>query len=138
MARFDTSGLDPAVRYLEKMEMTTGALADSMLIAGAKAVQEAWREAAERHGHRLTGQLIESIGYPRKPRTVGDVRSIDIYPQGTDDKGVRNAEKAFVLHYGSRSRPGSRWIDTADAISGETAVPAMLKVFDDYMRTLNA
>lgn len=138
MARFATSGLDDAVRYLERMEMTTGELADSMLLAGAAAVREAWQEAAEIHKHKVTGQLIASIGYPRKPTTVEGIRMIDIYPQGKDHKGVRHAEKAFILHYGGRSNPGSRWIDTADEISGRTAVPAMLKVFDNYMRNTGA
>lgn len=138
MARFDTSGLDDTVRYLERMEMTTGELADSMLLAGAAAVREAWQEAAEIHKHHASGQMIESIGFPNAPHTIEGIRSIDIYPRGKDDRGMRNAEKAFLAHYGARSNTGSRWIDTADEISGRTAVPAMLKVFDDYMRNTGA
>lgn len=138
MARFDTSGLDDAVRYLERMEETTGQLADNMLLAGAAAVREAWREAAEIHKHHVSGQMIESIGFPNTPHTIEGIRSIDIYPRGKDDRGVRNADKAFLAHYGARSNAGSRWIDTADEISGRTAVPAMLKVFDDHMRNIGA
>lgn len=138
MARFDTSGLDEVVRYLEQMEATTGELADSMLLAGAAAVREAWMEAATLHKHRLTDDMYTSIGYARTPKTIVGLRQIDIYPQGKDRKGVRNAEKAFILHYGGRSNPGSRWIDTADSISGRTAVPAMINVYDEYMRNIGA
>ena len=138
MARFDTSGLDDVVRYLERMDMTTGELADRMLLAGAAEVREAWQEAATLHKHRLTDQMYHSINYARTPKTVEGVRMIDIYPQGKDDKGVRNAEKAFITHYGTSTRPGSRWIDDADEISGRTVVPAMLRVYEDYMRDIGA
>lgn len=137
MARFDTSGLDEAVKWMDHMGELTGEMADAMLIAGAKAVREAWRESAERHRHRNTGDLIASIGYARKPKTVENVRTIDIYPQGKDRKGVRNAEKAFILHYGRQlndgSRTGSLWVDDADRTSERTVTPAMLEVFDEYM-----
>jgi hypothetical protein len=95
--------------------------------------------------------MYNSIGFGRAPRTVGDVRSIDIYPQGKDRKGVRNAEKASILHYGSQSKtsvakrskkkkypgpgiPATKWVDTADRISEEQAIPAMVKVWDDHLK----
>lgn len=134
MARFDTSGLNEAIRYLERTGQLMGEVADAMLLAGAKEVREAWRESAEMHRHRDTGALIESINYARKPKTVDMVRTIDVYPQGRDEKGVRNAEKAFILHYGSQFRKASYWVDDADRISDRTVVPAMLRVFDQYLQ----
>lgn len=134
MARFDVSGLDEAIRWMEQMGEETGELADRMLLAGAEKVREAWREAVTLHKHKVTNEMFESIGYARKPKTIDGVKTIDIYPQGKDSKGVRNAEKAFILHYGARSNPGSRWIDDADARSEETVVPEMLKIFDQQMR----
>lgn len=137
MARFDTSGLDEAVRYLERLGESTGQLADEMLLAGAREAQLAWVEAAERHRHRKTGDMIESIGYGRKPKTVDGVRTIDIYPRGKDRKGVKNAEKAFILHYGKTLNRGgnnaSHWVDDADRTSDRTVVPAMLEVFDEHL-----
>lgn len=137
MARFDVSGLDEAVKWMERMGELTGDMADAMLKAGAEEVREAWREAAERHRHRDTGAMIESIGYARKPKTVDGVRTLDIYPRGKDHKGVRNAEKAFILHYGRNLNNGKRnasyWVDDADRTSDRTVVPAMLEVFDKYL-----
>jgi len=132
MARFDTSGLDALVAEMEQAGELAGAIADEMLIAGAEAVKQAWQQAAEQHGHRDTGAMIASIGYPRGPQTVGDVKSIDIYPQGVDGHGVRNAEKAFILHYGTSKRPGSHWVDTADAICDGTVIPAMAAVWESH------
>lgn len=137
MARFDVSGLDEAVKWMERMGELTGDMADAMLKAGAKEVREAWRESAERHRHRDTGAMIESIGYARSPKTVDGVRTLDIYPRGKDHKGVRNAEKAFILHYGRNLNNGKRnasyWVDDADRTSDRTVVPAMLEVFDKYL-----
>lgn len=130
MARFDVSGLDGVIAEMSRRQQLAGPLADKMLTVGAEKVKEAWKRSAEEHGHRATGAMIESIGYARHPKTVSDVRQIDIYPQGKDSKGVRNAEKAFILHYGTSKIRGSRWVDDADRYSEETAIPAMREVWE--------
>ena len=133
MARFDVSGLDETIEDMKRMGQMSGEVADSMLRAGAEEVRIAWRQSAEEHRHRDTGDLIAAIGYARKPKEVGSIRSIDIYPQGKDRKGIRNAEKAFILHYGTRRIKGSRWVDDADRKSEETVVPAMIRVWEKFI-----
>ena len=80
--------------------------------------------------------MIASIGFPRTPKDAGSIRSIDIYPQGKDKRGIRNPEKAFILHYGTKKIKGSRWVDDADRYSEETVVPAMIRVWDNYLKDL--
>ena len=135
MARFDMSGLDPIIDEMREMGEESGAVAQEMILAGAEAVKQAWRRSAEEHGHRDTGELIDAIGYPKGPQNIGDALTIDIYPQGKDRKGVRNAEKAFILHYGSSKLEGSRWVDTADAYSEQTAIPAMEQIWDKFTQS---
>lgn len=135
MARFDMSGLDGIIRDMQAMGQDTGPVADAMLLTGAEQVAEAWRRSAEEHELRDTGDMIASIGYPRKPSGVGSAKSIDIYPQGVDRKGVRNAEKAFILHYGTSKRPGTRWVDDADAYCEGTVVPAMEQIWNEFIET---
>ena len=130
LARFETDGLDSILDEMKREGELTGEIADRMLLAGAEVVKEAWRESARRHNHKDTGDLIESIGYPRAPKTAGDIRTIDIYPQGRDRKGVRNAEKAFILNYGTKRRPGSHWIDDADRACGEAVVATMAEIWN--------
>lgn len=132
MARFDMSGLDDIIREMESLGQSTGPIADEMLLAGAECVREAWRRSAEEHGHRDTGAMIESIGYARPTAGIESAKSIDIFPQGVDGKGVRNVEKAFILHYGTSKIPGSRWVDDADRYSEETAPEAMAAVWDRH------
>lgn len=133
MARFDTSGLDDLFLEMEREAELVGEIADEMLLAGAEIVKQEWKKSAERHGHRDTGALIESIGYPIKPKTAKDIRKIDIYPQGKDAKGTRNAEKAFILNYGTprKGKPGSHWVDDADAASAEPVEKAFKEIWEN-------
>jgi len=140
MARFQTDGLDDLIEDLKSLGETTGELADKMLLAGAEEVKQAWRRAAKLHNLIDTGDMFNSIGYSRKPKMVSDIKMIDIYPQGTDRKGIRNAEKAFILNYGGsnqKKRPATHWIDTADDLSAEPVEKAMREVYENHMKERN-
>ena len=126
------SGIDDIVNELTELGEGIDDIADDMLMAGAEEVKKSWQFSAAAHGLKHTGDMIDSIGYAKKPKKVGDVRQIDIYPQGKDGKGVRNAEKAFILHYGSSSIKSTHWVDDADEMcEGEFSVQtAMEAAFD--------
>ena len=134
MARFDVSGLDETIEDMKRLGQMTGQTADAMLMAGAEEVRKAWRQSAEEHRHRDTGDMIASIGFARKPKEIGSIRTIDIYPQGKDKRNIRNAEKAFILQDGPTKIRGSRWVDDADKISEQTVVPAMIRVWEQFLQ----
>ncbi len=133
MARFRTEGLDDIIEQMTAMGETTGELADEMLYAGAGEVRQAWKESAEKHKHRDTGDMIKSIDYSKKPTKIGDIKSVDIYPMGKDKKGVRNAEKAFLLHYGTSKIEGSHWVDDADDMAGPKVEERLTEIFNKWM-----
>lgn len=135
MARFDTSGLDDTIREMRKLGEESGEAATAMLQAGAEEVKKAWRLAAEEHGLRDTGDMIESIGFAREPKDIGGIKEIDIYPQGKDRHGVRNAEKAFILNYGRTGYDPTYWVEDADRYSEDYAIPAMQAVWDEFVAT---
>lgn len=137
MAQMNVTGLDAVIRDMARLGEMTGKAADAMLMAGAAVYQERWKHSAEEHGHVDTGDMVAAIGYPRTPKTIKDVRTIDIYPLGKDRKGVRNAEKAFILHYGSSSIKGSRWIEDAERDAEQPAAIAMMDVWDEFVTTGN-
>ncbi len=139
MARFDTRGLDGVLDEMKREGQLAGEAADAMLMAGAEQVKQAWTRSAQEYGLHFTGVMIKSIDYPNKPKQIGDVRSIDIYPQGTDSggkhtkKSIRNAEKAFYVNY--KRGKGSGWNDpTADKYSEEMAIPAMIAAWENYKK----
>ena len=133
MARFRTEGLDELIERMTEMELTVSELADEMLIAGAEEVREAWKKSAEEHGHIDTGDMINSIDYSKQVRQIGDIKEVDIYPQGKDRKGVRNVEKAFILHYGTSRIPASHWVDDADEMAGPMVEERLTKMFDEWL-----
>lgn len=134
MARFDTSGIDEIVESMVKAGEGTGELADEMLMAGAEEVKAAWRESAKKNNLVDTGDMLGSINYPKSPKTIGDIRTIDIHPQGKDRKGVRNAEKAFILNYGTSKRDATHWIDEADTESAPKVEGKLKQIYDDYLK----
>jgi hypothetical protein len=135
MAQFDTTGLDKLIADINAAGEGAGEIADTILMAMAEEVKEAWRTAATEAGHKATGDMIESIGYARKPKVIDNVKTIDIYPQGKDRKGVRNAEKAFILHYGTSSIDGSFFVDRADALSGPAVQETAERLWNQYLET---
>lgn len=136
MARFDTSGIDDIIKDLTEMGEDIGPTADKMLMAGAEEVKKAWKAAAEKHGLRDTGQMIDSIGYPKKPKNIDGIRSIDIYPQGKNRDGVRNAEVAFIQNYGAphRNIKATHFVDDADKASAEPVQHAMEEIYNEFLR----
>lgn len=132
MAGIDTSGLDDLVRQMQRMGQDSGPVADEMLDAAAAIIRDQWRETAKERGHVDTGAMIDSVDFPVK----GNARALfrDIYPQGTDAKGVSNAEKAFILHYGKHNMPGDYWVDEAEMKAGPEAIEACQAIWDRFLQ----
>ena len=150
MARFDTSGLDDLIREMRRMGQDSGAVAEAMVNAAVIEIRDAWRESAEEHGLRDTGAMIESIGFNGPVKSIGDALYQDVYPQGKDDKGVRNVEKAFLLHYGTGSAVGrvrakdhrstgglkaTYWVDDADEKSGQRVQRRLEEMWGEFLET---
>lgn len=138
MARFDTSGIDDVIKSVLRIGGDVGkSVGDLMLLAGAEEVKQAWKQSATMHGLIDTGDMINSVGFPKAPKTTGDIRSIDIYPQGKNRKGVRNAEVAFINHYGTSRIKATQWVDDADEIAGPKVKEVMEEVFDNFINERN-
>lgn len=139
MARFETDGLNDIMLEMERMGEQIGPTADAMLMAAAEEVKQAWKQAIREAGLVDTGDMVDSIGYAKKPKTVKDIRVIDIYPQGKDRKGIRNAEKAFVLHYGAEDRhiDSTFFVDRADELSAPRVQAVFEKTWNDFLELQN-
>ena len=125
-----TDGIDSIADEMAWLGEAAGETADEMLLAGAEEVKRAWQETAEAHGYHDSGDMIESIKADKAPKSDADgVRKIDVYPRGQDHKKkpVRNAEKAYLLHYGTSRIRGSHWIEEAE----QKALPTVQQVFED-------
>ena len=74
MARFDTSGLDDLIRDMTRRGESSGPMAEAMVAAATVEIKAAWRESAEAHKLRKTGDMIDAIGTPGPVMKIGDVR----------------------------------------------------------------
>ena len=97
MARFEVKGTDDLANALESLGGKTGDIARTMIRYGAVEMVKSWQDTIKKRGHVLTGQMEKSVK-PTKIKDVDGALSVEVYPQGKDDKGVRNAEKAFLAH----------------------------------------
>jgi len=131
MASFACEGLDELVNQMRRLGQLDGPVVGEMLDAAAEIVREGWQESAAKNGHIDTGAMVASIDFPVK----GDARALyrDIYPQGKDAKGVSNAEKAFILHYGKASKAGTYWVDEAEMKAGPEAIAACQEIWDSFL-----
>ena len=101
MATLRVDGFELMDRQFDRMGRT---MIRQIVEAGAKAAEKRMAENTEARGHVRTGDMLKSIGTNEYRETLGG-GSVDVYPQGDDRKGVRNATKAYVINYGRGKRP---------------------------------
>lgn len=118
----------------EIIELPDG-VAEDMLKAEAKVVEEAQIYVGFQKGVYRTGMTLSSITHGKLKRTKDGKRAIYVYPRGTNDKGVRNAEVAFINEYGKGGKDGRQFIRTANELSADAAVEEAARVYDDFLRS---
>lgn len=133
MAKFEMNGVDRIIDELGRMDALTGPMAEEMVDAGARVLVDTWKDVIRSRGHVDTGDMLRSVK-AKKPAGSSEVVAREVYPLGKDAKGVRNAEKAFILHYGWKSRQGDHFVDQVEADANEPAVSAMEAVMDKYVK----
>lgn len=133
MASFKTSDdvLDDIAKELAQLgEDIDGELGQEMLDEGAKIIEFYWVKSIKKHKHVETGAMVKSVGVAKGTRAK---KFRDIFPQGKDEKGVRNAEKAFIAHYGKSGQLGTHFIDEAEANAKAKVAVAMQEKLDKYI-----
>ena len=137
-----TTGFDDFFDDLKDLGEDVDNIINDMLTAGADITVEEWKAGIRDEPHKVKGKK----GYISKNGFVdtGDMENAvagtlekgnkaEIYPRGTDRKGVRNATKAYVLHYGTSSIPPSRFVDKIEDKAAPEVYSAMENVMDKYI-----
>ena len=132
-------GLDGLILDMEAMEELPQATVSEMLQAGGTVIMEAHKSQIQAAGLVDSGQLRDSIQMSRKIRKKEGACSVDIYPQGTREDGVRNAEVGFILEFGAPGRgiAATQWMRKANAQAEDAACAAAQAVYDNYLRSKN-
>ena len=104
MARFSVNGAELLETQIGRMDRQ---MIRSIVEAGAKAAEKRMQENIRLRGHVRTGDMLESVGDNGIREYLGGA-STEVYPQGDDRNGSRNATKAYVINYGKGLRPTGR------------------------------
>lgn len=143
MARFSVNGFELVENQLGRMGRP---MLRRIVEAGAKAAEKRMAENTERHRHVRTGDMMGAIGDNGIREYMGGA-STEVYPQGDDREGERNATKAYVINYGRGKRPqtkrgkqnltGDKFITGDESKAEEIVVQAMQAESDRLIAEMN-
>lgn len=151
MARFQSVNVDEMALELMRMGQLTGQMAREMVNEGAEIIAGTWKSVIREVKHVDTSDMVDSVLADGAEQHGGSIVS-EIYPRGVDRKGVRNAEKAFLLHYGWKAgKPargkkglsakgrkgayhGDHFVDIVEKECAEAVDYAMESVVDRYTK----
>lgn len=129
MAKFNVVGFEQVERALLRREQAAAAAVPEMLKAGAAVLVRAQQDEAVSLDLVDYGDFRDSIK-PTPIRKSGAEATVEVYPQGVDRKGVRNATKGFVAEYGRSNMPARPWMSAANAKCADEVHQAMLEVWE--------
>jgi HK97 gp10 family phage protein len=141
MAKFNVVGFDEIEKEILKETKKAEKAVPLMLQAGAEILIKAQKTEIDimirdgkarndKSNSRSWGDLKNSIT-ATNIKNSGAEAFLDIHPQGVDRKGVRNAEKGFILEYGTKSKKAYPWMTIANEKSEEEVHKKMLEVWGE-------
>ena len=104
MARLEFDGFDGLEAQLAEMDRN---MIKGIVMAGADACTKEMQNMIGAYRHVRTGSMQQHVA-PAQYHESLNSGWVDVYPQGTDDRGVSNALKAFVINYGIGKNPTRR------------------------------
>lgn len=130
MAKVTESGLNELINNLSSFAEDFSEMEDEILNEAGEIFVDEWKDGIARFGHVDTGDMQKSVKAKRSKKDA----SVEIYPHGKDRHGVRNAQKAFILHYGSSTIDGDRFVDDIEDKGEEKVVKAAEEIYYDTLK----
>ena len=136
MASLTVNGMDALLDDLDALANLPDSVIEEILEAEADVIVEAQRKTAREMGVYDSGMTAASIKKGKVKKTGLD-HSITVAPQGTNTRGDRNAEVAFVNEYGKRGQPARPFTRTANERAEKDMVEAGEKKYHAYLDKKN-
>ncbi|MDL2206492.1 HK97 gp10 family phage protein [Eubacteriales bacterium OttesenSCG-928-N13] len=132
MAKFNVVGLDDLQNSMLRQEQIATEAVPEMLKAGGAVMQKAQEDeiTSTFKGDRSTGDLAKSI-VVSKVKDKDSGKMVEVYPDGKDRHGVRNATKGFVLQYGRSNMPARPWFTAANTKAADDVNAEMRRVWEE-------
>lgn len=138
MGRLTVNGMDTLIDSLADLAKIPDSVIEDILNAEADVIVAEQKKTAQAMGVYDTGVTAGSIKKTAVKKSGLD-RSISVYPQGTNKRGDRNAEVAFINEYGAPGRKiaARPFIRTANEQAEEKMVEAGEKAYYAYLDSKN-
>ncbi|MCM1334292.1 MAG: hypothetical protein NC084_11970 [Bacteroides sp.] len=142
MARLKVSGFAEEVERFKQAGGDTQELIKAMLDAGIKVAKAEWKDVILKRRHLDTGDMRNSVDAAWVSYRNG---AAEVYPLGTSRTGsvlrgntkprkpIRNAEKAFIIHYGRSNLAGDLFVDQVEEQVTDKGFDAMREVYDEFL-----
>lgn len=125
-------GADAFLRDLQKLGAEMPQVKRAMLKAGGQVMAEdGWKAEITARDFVESGAMRDNVTC--KVKTGKGRMRAEITATGQDSRGVRNAAKAFYLHYGTSRIRATHWIDPAEARAMPGVSEAMGAVLSDTL-----
>lgn len=135
MASLEMSGISEFAEVLEKIGQSDNEeLVEDMLTAGADIAVDEWKKgiASAVRTDRSTGETAAHVKAAKTKRSAGSSEK-EISPQGKDKRGVRYAEKAYILNYGKSGQAATHFLENAEKTAEPLITDAMQNVLNEYL-----
>lgn len=131
MARFEVNGIEGFEDKILKREAAATAAVPAMLKAGAAVLVDAQQAEIRStfQSGRVTGDLASSIK-ATSVKKKDSTQYVEVYPQGTNRRGERNATVGFVHQYGRSNMPARPWFTSANEKAAGEVQEAMRQEWD--------
>ena len=137
MARCEYDGIERIDGVLTRLSREA---IREVVMAGAAACVEETKKNVQQYRHVVTGSMLEGVAPGKYHEDYGS-GWVEVYPQGTDSRGISNAEKAFVINYGygkrKTARTGDKFITGQTKTMEDIVARAMQAKSDEIISKLN-
>lgn len=161
MARFNATGIEGLNISFEQFQKIPDSVVDNMLAAGGKVIVAEQKRSAAALGLRRTGTFISSI--QMFPKVSNGTRYVLVYPYGSHhkysgrvktktyarskhgttyttgggSKTTTNNDIGFIHEFGGHGNAAKNWMKNANARATDEMLSEMLRVYDDWLKTIN-
>ena len=130
MADFNVTGLDDVMKEMMSHQQAAEEAIPEMLNAGADILVKAQKSEVQSMKLVDTGDMMKSIKGDKIKKDKDGNSYIDVYPQGKNRRGGRNADVAFVNEYGKSNQDARPWMRTANAKCSDEITEKEKEIWD--------
>ncbi len=135
-----TTGLDECILYTEQLGKNLPVVEERIFDTTSAISEKCWKEVINRRGHVDSGCMRDAVKSDKTTKLRSGGRKFrDTYPRGKDygskkhkrKTPIRNAEKAFYIHYGKKG-VGDHFVDEVDRLIQERIDEPINKLIEDF------